>query len=303
MIGSACWLVVLCVTFVYTAPALIARIHPAIGVRVIVSGSVCLAIGGLVALAAIASTWVAQHPEVAQVGSWSPTELRADDPFPQWVAELCGLLFLVLAFSTIRLAWQRARALRQVRAAVRRCRPGTELVVVTDERVDAFTTAGPGGRIVVTSGLLRRLSAREREVLLAHESSHLRHGHIWWVLVMDLAAAANPLLRRTARMVAHTAERWADEDAAVRVADRQIVARTLARTALLRADDRKAAAGLAQASGGDVPARVRAMMLPTPRLGGVAFVIAAVLLVAIIVAVTLLQMRTDALFDAVQIGR
>jgi hypothetical protein len=46
-------------------------------------------------------------------------------------------------------------------------------------------------------------------VVLAHETSHLLHNHAWWLLAADLAAAANPLLRPTARTAARCVERWA----------------------------------------------------------------------------------------------
>jgi beta-lactamase regulating signal transducer with metallopeptidase domain len=118
---------------------------------------------------------------------------------------------------------------------------------------------------VVTTGLLRALEPAERRVVLAHETSHLEHRHPWWVLAAELAAAVNPLLNRTARTVAHAAERWADEDAAAAVTDRRLAARTLARTALLihrePSDIPATTLGVLTA---DVPARVEALLAPPP---------------------------------------
>jgi hypothetical protein len=66
--------------------------------------------------------------------------------------------------------------------------------------------------------------------------------------------------------VAHTVERWADEDAAATVADRTLAARTLAGTALLihrgPMADRGPALGVLNA---DVPGRVQALLIPPPR--------------------------------------
>jgi hypothetical protein len=138
------------------------------------------------------------------------------------------------------------------------------LVVVDSDRADAFATPGWSGRIVVTTGLLRGLSATERRAVLEHERSHLRHRHAWWLLAADLAAAANPLLRASARTVAHSVERWADEDAAAAVADRRLVARAVGRAALLRHASPAPSPALS-ALGGQVPDRVRALLAPPPR--------------------------------------
>ena len=73
--------------------------------------------------------------------------------------------------------------------------------------------------------MLRALSADERRVVLAHEAAHLARHHHLYVQLADLAAAANPLLRSTARGVRLAVEREADEVAAAEVGDRRLVAR------------------------------------------------------------------------------
>src|SRR5256885_2066747 len=100
--------------------------------------------------------------------------------------------------------------------------------------------------------------------LLAHEAAHLAHRHVWWLLAAELAGAANPVLAPTVRAITHTVERWADEDAARAVTDRRLVARTLARTALLIRAAPAGPVGLT-AVGGDVPERGRALLEPPPR--------------------------------------
>ena len=73
------------------------------------------------------------------------------------------------------------------------------LVVVDDEEPDAYALPGLGGRVVVSTAMLRALPADERRVLLAHEAAHLARRHHLWVQAAELAAAANPLLRPAAR--------------------------------------------------------------------------------------------------------
>jgi len=70
--------------------------------------------------------------------------------------------------------------------------------------------------------------------LLAHEGAHLRHHHHLYTQLARLAAAANPLLRPLARVIAEGTERWADEVAAAEVGSRRLAARGLARAALAR---------------------------------------------------------------------
>jgi Zn-dependent protease with chaperone function len=305
--GSAVGFVALCLAYAGLAPRLIARIRPQVGVRLVVAASVGVAIAGMFVLGATAFTWAAQSPKVAKVGQWSPDQLRAADPVPHPEALLSLLLLVAVVLSVLRLGWRRLRALQHVRRTIRDCRPAAEVFVVADDRAEAFTTAGPGSVIVVTTGLMDHLSEPEQRALLAHERSHRRHAHVWWLVAMDLAVAANPLLARTGAAVAHGVERWADEDAAEQVADRRLVARTLARVALIRKQGvvgtAVLAAGAVRAAGGDVPARVRAMLGPRPRGSALASVAVALILAGVLVTVTVLQVRADAMFDAAQLPR
>src|SRR4051794_12303887 len=214
----------------------------------------------------MAFTWLGQLPRIAALGSWSTATLHRDDPIPSTAALGSALLLSVLGAQAARIVVRRCRALLAVERSCRHLPHDGSLVVVDDDRADAFTTPQRRGRIVVTTGLLRALDPAERRVVLAHESSHLEHRHPWWVLAAELAAAANPLLNRTARTVARSMERWADEDAAVAVADRTFAARTLARTALLTHRGRPTVPGTALGiMNTDVPGRVQALLAPPPR--------------------------------------
>jgi Zn-dependent protease with chaperone function len=169
--------------------------------------------------------------------------------------------------------------------------------VVDDQRPDAFTTPQPAGRIVVTPGLLHALTDQERRVVLAHEASHLLHRHAWWLLAADLAAAANPLLRPTARAAARCVERWADEDAATTTGDRRAAARALARTALLTRNPDLAGRLALSATGGNVPARVRALMAPPPPARPASVAVLAALLLVLCAATVTVQHRGEQLFE------
>jgi Zn-dependent protease with chaperone function len=284
------------VLFALVGPHLARRLPPATATRLLVPASLVVAGSGVWVLTAVAFTWVAQLGPVSRYGDWSAEELRADTPFPTTVAVSCGVLALLSVSRTATVGTRRARVLLAVRQSCRQVGTPGSLVVLDHERPDAFATPGASGRIVVTTGLLRALTAEERRALLAHEASHLAHRHAWWLLAANLADAANPLLTRTVRAIGHAVERWADEDAARAVTDRRLVARTLARTALLTRTAPPASARLA-ATGGDVPGRVRALLEPPPRPRVLPLAVLLVLLVACTVAAGTVQRRGDQLLD------
>ena len=282
--------------FAMVGPRLAGRLPPAAATRVVVPGSIVVAASGVWVLGAVAFTWVAQLGPVSRYGQWSADELRADTPFPRVIAIGAGVLAVVSVGRAATRGTRRIRLLLAVRQSCRGIGAPRSLVVLDNDRPDAFATPGAHGRIVVTRGLLRALSADERRALLAHEASHLAHRHAWWLLLVELAAAANPMLGPTAHAIRHTVERWADEDAARAVADRRLVARTLARTALLV----RAAPGAAvplPAVGGDVPGRVRALLEPPPRPRLVPLIVLLALLVAATAAAGTVQRRGDELLD------
>lgn len=302
MTGSTLSFLALSLLYAGMAPRLTTRIRPQVGVRLVIVVSVAVSVGGLFVLGATGFTWAAQDPTVARFGEWSTEQLRATDPVPRVEAGLCLVLFTFAVASVVRLAWHRISDLMQVRRTMRDCRGSADVLVVPDERAEAFTTAGPRATIVVTTGLMDCLSEAEQRALLAHERSHLRHGHVWWLVAMDLAVAANPFLGRTGTAVAHAVERWADEDAAEQMADRRLVARTLARAALARKHGVRAMAMAVMATGGDIPARVRAMLGPRPRTSPLASTAVALVLLGVLATVILLQLHADAMFDAAALG-
>ncbi len=280
-----------------TGPGLGRRLPPAAATRLLVTASVLVAGCSVFVLGVTAFTWIGQLPPIATLGQWSAADLRAADPIPIEVAAGSAALLLSAAGWWLVVVARRCRALIAVHRSCRHLSAAGALVVVDDKQPDAFTTPQPAGRIVVTTGLLHALSGDERRVVLAHETSHLLHRHAWWLLAADLAAAANPLLRPTARAAARCVERWADEDAATTIGDRRIAARALARTALLTRNPDLAGTLALPATGGDVPTRVRALLQPPPPARPASIAALAALLLVLSAATVIVQHRGEQLFE------
>lgn len=152
-----------------------------------------------------------------------------------------------------------ARALRPLVVA-RRWRRDDDLVITADPEPLAFAVPGRRPSVAVSAGLLRRLQPGELDVVVAHERSHLAHGHHRFVLVAELGIAFAPWLTPCVDVLRFDLERWADEDAAAAVGDRRLVARTIARVAL---DETRPGTALAF-SGHHVLRRVEALLGAAP---------------------------------------
>lgn len=301
IVAAAVWLV-LCAGFAVTAPRLAPAARPAAAVRLTVSAALALTAAGVFVLGSAAATWAFQDPALAALSRLSAGRLHADSPIPPDAAILAGGLLVGAAASLVVCGWRTVAGHRLVRAAVGRPN-GDDVLVLDDERIEAFVTPGRRGRVVVTTALLRALDPAEREALLVHELAHRRHAHAWWALAIRLTVAVNPLLRGVRRAVEHAMERWADEDAATQTGDRRLVARTVARVSLLKKHGSSATIGiLLDAGGGDVPARVRALLKPASPGGRLAAIALVVFLAGAVVAVVLMQRTTDGIFDAAHAG-
>lgn len=278
------------------APTLARRLPPATATRLLTATATAVAGGGTALALLVALPWFAQLPALVTLGPWSGSALRAALPVPGPVAVTLAVAALAAAAHATTRAVRRTLAMIAVRRACADLPHTDRLSVLGSDRPEAFSTPPPAGRIILSSGLIERLAPAELRVVLAHEGSHLQHGHAWYVFTADLAAAANPLLRPIARSVRHTVERWADEDAATVVADRRLVARTLARTALLTATAAAPAATLAGAHRG-VPKRVAALLGAAPRRRLLPALILSALLLTGAAAAGLAEQRTDDVLD------
>ncbi len=280
------------------------RLPPAAATWLLAASALALALASSAVLGMLALSALVRIPVVDALGHLSRPVIRSGDAVSLPVAILAGGLLVMAAVAAWRAVWRRGRA---IAAAHRHARllPGAGQVVVTeDSSADAYTVPGWPCRIVITQGMLRALSAGERDVLLAHERSHARSSHYLFTSVARLAAAANPFLRPVAAQAGYTVERWADEQAAARAGDRTLAARAIARAALatsaappdrgdamsalgLITEEREASTGRTGHRGpdhhgpdhhganrhgpdlhraGQVPRRVAALLAPPPRL-------------------------------------
>jgi len=245
------------------------RLPPATAVRLLTATMLVTSLATGFVLAVAAFTVLAQLPVVATIGRWSVEVIRHGDPINVSAGTAAGVAVVMLMTAAIQRALTSARDLIRSALLCRRLSPAAaRLVVVADDTPDAYAIPGFGGRIVVSTAMLQALSAGERAVLLAHEAAHLAHRHHAYLLIAELAAAANPLLRPSALVVRQAVERWADEVAAAEVGDRALAARALARAGLARGAARSHGPTVALA-GADASVADRARALlgapPSPR--------------------------------------
>jgi len=190
-------------------------------------------------VASLASTWALTLLALTLLDDVPPLSVLDDhptvelpEPVPGPVALLAGLLLIgggVRLAVDVRRRVTTHRRLRGVGA--------TDHGLVVADWSAPMAVAVPGtarrpGHLLVTTGILRLLNAGERAVVFAHERAHLAHRHHRLTAAAAAAAAVNPLLIPVREAVAFLVERWADEDAAAEVGDRNLAARAVARAAL-----------------------------------------------------------------------
>lgn len=250
------------------APWLGRRLPPATAVRFLTAAAYAVTGAVWYVLAVIGVLMVAHLSVVADLGGLSTSVIGAGIPVPLAFAALAPLLLGGLMLAALGRALIGIRDLVRATARCRRLgRPVAGLVVIDEDEPDAYAVAGLRGRVVVSTAMLRALSPDERRVLLAHESAHLSRRHHLWLQAVDIAAAANPLLRPVSKAVGVGVERWADEIAAAEVGDRALAARALARAGIARAAATHAAAPAAAlpAASHAVADRARALLAGPPR--------------------------------------
>jgi Zn-dependent protease with chaperone function len=236
------------------------RARPPAAVLGLVSAAVLTAAGSVWSLLLLVLTLFDDLPSM--IAANVRNDMRLPEPVPDQVA-LTALALLVWA--AVRLT----RDLYRRRDTVRRLRnagPAADGVVVADwSEPLAIAVPGRPGEVLLTTGMIRVLGAAERRAVVAHERAHLAHRHHLAVQLAGAAAAVNPLLRPVRDTVGYLVERWADEEAARVVGDRDLVARAVARAALATAQPTPATAlGM---HGGVIVRRVRALQVPPPTSG------------------------------------
>ena len=262
------------------ARPLAGRLPPAAASWLLAGSALALAAASSAVLGVLALTALLRIPlAAAAAGDMSVQVLSRDAPASLPVAVAAGALLAVSVTAAGRALWHRAGAVADAFGQARRLPGAAQVVVTDDEAADAYTLPGWPCRIVVTAGMMRALTAAERQVLLAHERTHAAWFHFLFTSAARVAAAANPLLRPVASAVGYTVERWADERAAAVTGDRPLAARAVARAAMAATADpagqarrpgAAVAAGMVGSMGGrdrpgPVPRRVAALLRPPPR--------------------------------------
>ncbi|MEU5533356.1 M56 family metallopeptidase [Streptomyces sp. NPDC020362] len=244
------------------------RLHPRTATVLLTAVSTVLALCSTVCLTLLMVVGTAQLPGNPLPDGWSDPEVRESVPRHEVAgkAAIPALLVVVGAWGHTlwrhhRVRWRAHRALAGLR--------DTEVAVLDDGQPYAYAlpasrvVGGLRDRVVVSTAMLACLAAPERRALFAHERAHLAARHHRHLLLVRLAACANPFLLPLRSAVAYTAERWADEEAAQAVGSRKAVARAIGRAALVsRAAPAPTLAALA--APGPLPRRVAALLAPAP---------------------------------------
>ncbi len=239
---------------------------PAHAVPLVSAISVVTALTTGFVTAVAAFTFVAQNPRLAGLGDWSAHTLRQIDPMSPVLGTIAATAVIGCTAAAAFVVVRYVGAMVSVLRTCRRLGPDAHgLVVVDDVRPDAFALPGTTGRVVISTAMLRALPSAERRALLAHEQSHLRHRHHFYLVVTEVSAAANPLLRPAVDAVRLGIERWADEDAAEETGDRWLVALALARASRAATGAPSGDRYALRMNGATFGARARALLEPPPR--------------------------------------
>jgi len=285
------------VTLAPLAGRLVERARPSTVVPLLAVGSLCNAAALGLLLTLLGLSVAGRLPEIAAAAGWSTSRLETALPVPAVAGVLAGAAAAVLLARTLWRVGTILVLLMRSDQLSRRLRAGGSPIVFVDTdraQADAYTLAGAKGCVVISRQLFDALGPREQQMLIGHELSHLRRRHHLYVHAVDLAAAANPTLRRVAAAVRLGVERWADEDAAAMMAgDRTAAATALATTALTRSALRRGETSRAKHRPRAVPVlgvatshvtqRAQALLSPTPGRSALAAWVA-VLLIAMLVA-------------------
>jgi Zn-dependent protease with chaperone function len=229
---------------------------PALGARGLVAAALVAVVSSTWSLTLLALTMLDDLPPLASLDNHPTLELP--EPVPGPVALVAAIILACGAVRLLADLRRRRDTHRQLRAVGV---PHAGFVVAHWDAPLAVAVPGRPGHLLITTGMLRLLDDDERRVVFAHEQAHLTHRHHRLVACVAVAAALNPLLIGVREAVAFLVERWADEEAAATVDDRDLVAQAVARAALATTAGSTTALGMH--SGVSVH-RVQALAEPAP---------------------------------------
>lgn len=228
-------------------------LSPQLAIRVLTTGAVAVAATATAVLVATAAAFALGPTRSNQLTEWCriiPLHHKVGTTVG-WTA-IAGLLLIGIRVSRILVARRRA------------------LIVTPDQRILVVDTAEPlayavptgVGCVVVSSGLMERLTPRERQVVFAHERAHLGQKHDRYLLAGSLCQAIVPMLLPLLNQLRHATERCADEAAVAAMGgDRRLVATAVARAAVHTHDF---GSTIPAFGGGSVRNRVDALLNESP---------------------------------------
>lgn len=199
-------------------------LSPVWAARVLVAVISSSALSSLAALLLIVLASLSTIPILDHALGWCADVYGHAAPAWAGIAAATALVIGIVRLGRWHHRWQRA---------VRPWRDSGPIHIVSDGPPVALAVPGRPGTIVIGSALFSALDAQEQAVVYAHERAHLQLHHDRFVRVGDISAALVPALIPVARRLRFTTERWADEVAAHHTGDRRLVARVVAKAALM----------------------------------------------------------------------
>ncbi|WP_037914816.1 M56 family metallopeptidase [Actinacidiphila yeochonensis] len=140
---------------------------------------------------------------------------------------------------------------------------GERLVVLEDDRSDAWWLSGAQPQLVITTAALRRLKGRQLDAVLAHERGHVQARHDLLLHCSDALADGFPQVPVFAafRDQVHRLIELAADDTASRRFGRLTTA-----LALVELNEPRGVFGPAHGPHAELPGRVSRLLAPAPRL-------------------------------------
>lgn len=214
-----------CVMLSGMLPLIHRRLQSCVSAAVLTASVVWIAAVAVIGIWLVALRYLAHLSWLSAQLQWCSAIVGAHGKVSNWVGVPAVAAMLAGIVRVLRFL----RVQRMLRSSHLR---GTS--IVASEEVFAFVVPGPNAVTVVSSGLLRHLGPDEQRVVFAHERAHADHRHDRYLTIARAAEAVMPVIRPLTRRLEFSLERWAD-DAAVRAVngDRLLVARTIAKVALL----------------------------------------------------------------------
>jgi Zn-dependent protease with chaperone function len=199
-------------------------VAPATATRLLTVVAVSSAVAVGWALLLVVFAWAIAYPQFSEVTTWCQIATPGHHPVGTGVG--LGALVVLLIGTT-----RACCATRRFRRADAEWVRSDPLEIVSAKEPLAFSVPGKPGSVVVSTGLLNELGLHQCDAVLAHEQAHLAHSHHRYLRITRVATVAVPLLAPLERWVGISAERWADEEAALTIGDRGTVASALIATA------------------------------------------------------------------------